>query len=167
MLTAALAVRYSWFQYMVPIDHARKNGSAELLVLAQLETRARHGYEIASEIERRSGGAVSFQPASLYPVLYRMEREKWIAGRWVEQAGQRRRLGVRRPALFMRRPSSRSLWVSPLLTQVTGPHDEAQARPMRRRCSSWRPSNKAAFATDGLSVVCNVGRNVVKIVCQS
>jgi transcriptional regulator len=76
---------------MVPIDHARKNGSAELLVLAQLEARSRHGYEIASEIERRSGGAVSFQPASLYPVLYRMEREGWIAGRWVETAGQRRR----------------------------------------------------------------------------
>jgi DNA-binding PadR family transcriptional regulator len=61
---------------MLPIvDNARKNGSAELLILAQLEPRSRHGYEIASEIERRSGGAVSFQPASVYPVLYRMERE--------------------------------------------------------------------------------------------
>jgi len=76
---------------MLPIDHARKNGSAELLVLAQLETRSRHGYEIASEIERRSGGSVTFQPASLYPVLYRMEREGWIAGWWVETPGQRRR----------------------------------------------------------------------------
>jgi transcriptional regulator len=76
---------------MLPIDHARKNGSAELLILAQLEGRSRHGYEIASEIERRSEGAVTFQPASLYPVLYRMEREGWIAGRWVESPGQRRR----------------------------------------------------------------------------
>jgi transcriptional regulator len=76
---------------MDPIDHARKNGSAELLILAQLEGRPRHGYEIAAEIERRSGGVVTFQPASLYPVLYRMEREGWIAGRWVEAAGQRRR----------------------------------------------------------------------------
>lgn len=76
---------------MLSIDHARKNGSAELLILAQIETRPRHGYEIACEIERRSGGAVSFQPASLYPVLYRMEREGWIAGQWVEKPGQRRR----------------------------------------------------------------------------
>jgi DNA-binding PadR family transcriptional regulator len=45
---------------MLPINNARKNGSAELLILAQLETRSRHGYEIASEIERRSSGAVSF-----------------------------------------------------------------------------------------------------------
>ena len=78
-------------QYMLPIEHARKNGSAELLILAQIETKPRHGYEIACEIERRSGGAVIFQPASLYPVLYRLERQRWIAGRWVERAGQRRR----------------------------------------------------------------------------
>ena len=72
-------------------DHARKKGSAELLVLAQLDGRPRHGYEIALEIERRSGGTVSFQVASLYPVLYRLERKGWITGRWVEKAGQRRR----------------------------------------------------------------------------
>src|SRR5260370_12448393 len=74
-----------------PDESARKKGSAELLVLAQLEARPRHGYEIAVEIERRSGGAVSFQTASLYPVLYRLERKGLIAGRWVGAAGQRPR----------------------------------------------------------------------------
>ena len=72
-------------------ENARKKGSAELLVLAQLEARPRHGYEIGVEIERRSEGAVSFQTASLYPVLYRLERKGLIAGQWVEAAGQRRR----------------------------------------------------------------------------
>jgi PadR family transcriptional regulator len=72
-------------------DNARKKGSAELLVLAQLEARPRHGYEIGVEIERRSQGAVAFQIASLYPVLYRLERKGLIAGHWVEAAGQRRR----------------------------------------------------------------------------
>lgn len=72
-------------------ENARKKGSAELLVLAQLEGRPRHGYEIGVEIERRSAGAVSFQIASLYPVLYRLERKGLIAGQWVEAAGQRRR----------------------------------------------------------------------------
>src|SRR5262245_14142399 len=72
-------------------ENARKKGSAELLVLAQLEGRPRHGYEIGVEIERRSEGAVSFQIASLYPVLYRLERKGLIAGQWVEAAGQRRR----------------------------------------------------------------------------
>ena len=72
-------------------DHARKKGSAELLVLAQLEDRPLHGYEIGMEIERKTRGSVSFQIASLYPVLYRLERKGLIAGRWVEKAGQRRR----------------------------------------------------------------------------
>jgi transcriptional regulator len=70
---------------------ALKKGTAELLVLAQLEGRPRHGYEIAQQIAARAGGAVSFQAASLYPVLYRLERRGLIAGRWVEKAGQRRR----------------------------------------------------------------------------
>ena len=72
-------------------DAALKKGTAELLVLAQLEGRPRHGYEIAQRIAARAAGAVSFQAASLYPVLYRLERRGLISGRWVEKAGQRRR----------------------------------------------------------------------------
>src|SRR3990170_3189376 len=72
-------------------DQALKKGTAELLVLAQLEQHQRHGYEIAQQIAARSSGTVSFHVASLYPVLYRLERRGLIAGRWVEKAGQRRR----------------------------------------------------------------------------
>lgn len=68
-----------------------KKGSAELLVLSLVEARPRHGYEISSLIEQRSGGAVRFHVASLYPLLYRLERRGWIQGRWVEKSGQRRR----------------------------------------------------------------------------
>lgn len=75
----------------MPEDGAMKKGTAELLVLAQLEGRPRHGYEIAQQIAARASGGVSFQAASLYPVFYRLERRGLIAGRWVEKAGQRRR----------------------------------------------------------------------------
>lgn len=68
-----------------------KRGTAELLILAQLEEQPSHGYEIAQQITARSEGAVSFHAASLYPILYRLERRGLIAGRWVEKAGQRRR----------------------------------------------------------------------------
>jgi PadR family transcriptional regulator PadR len=73
--------------------HARelKKGSAELLILSLVETRARHGYEIGKLIEQRSDGAVTFSAAALYPLLYRLEKRGWIQGRWVEQPGQRRR----------------------------------------------------------------------------
>lgn len=68
-----------------------KKGSAELLILSLLEARPRHGYEISKLIEQRSHGALRFHVASLYPLLYRLEKRGWVQGRWVEKAGQRRR----------------------------------------------------------------------------
>jgi len=73
------------------MDNQLKKGSTELLVLALVDDRPRHGYEIGKLIEQRSGGVVQFHVASLYPLLYRLEKRGWIAGRWVEKAGQRRR----------------------------------------------------------------------------
>ncbi|MGH9475976.1 MAG: PadR family transcriptional regulator [Terriglobales bacterium] len=68
-----------------------KRGAGEVLILALLEARARHGYELAQLIEQRSQGAVEFHAASLYPLLYRLERRGLLAARWVEKAGERRR----------------------------------------------------------------------------
>lgn len=68
-----------------------KKGSAELLILSLVEEQPRHGYDIGSLIEHRSGGVLRFNVASLYPLLYRLEKRGWIQGRWVEQAGRRRR----------------------------------------------------------------------------
>ena len=73
------------------LDRELKKGSAELLILSLVEARPRHGYEISKLIEARSDGAVKFNVASLYPLLYRLEERGWIQGRWVEKAGQRRR----------------------------------------------------------------------------
>jgi DNA-binding PadR family transcriptional regulator len=61
------------------------------MILASLEERERHGYEIGKLIDDRSGGKLRFHVASLYPMLYRMERRDWIEGKWIEKAGQRRR----------------------------------------------------------------------------
>jgi transcriptional regulator len=72
-------------------DTDLKKGSAELLILALVEARPRHGYDLSKLIESRSRGAVRFKVASLYPLLYRLEERGWIQGRWVEKAGQRRR----------------------------------------------------------------------------
>jgi len=72
-------------------DRELKKGSAELLILSLVEDKPRHGYEIGRLIELRSGGMLRFNVASLYPLLYRLEKRGWIRGRWVEKAGQRRR----------------------------------------------------------------------------
>ena len=68
-----------------------KKGSAELLILSLIEDRPRHGYEISKLIEDRSDGALKFNVASFYPLLYRLEKRGFIEGHWVEKAGQRRR----------------------------------------------------------------------------
>jgi transcriptional regulator len=68
-----------------------KKGSAELLILSLVEHQPRHGYELCKLIESRSSGALAFNVASLYPLLYRLEKRGWVVGRWVEKSGQRRR----------------------------------------------------------------------------
>jgi PadR family transcriptional regulator PadR len=68
-----------------------KKGSAELLILSLLEGRARHGYEINKMITARSKGDLKFSAASLYPLLYRMEKHGLLEGRWLEKAETRRR----------------------------------------------------------------------------
>ena len=68
-----------------------KKGSTELLILALLEGRPRHGYELAKLIESRSDGRLRLRVGSLYPILCRLEDRGLVAGRWVEKAGERRR----------------------------------------------------------------------------
>jgi len=78
-------------KHMRGLDRQLKKGSTELLILSLVEHRARHGYEIGKLIETRSRGALTFNVASLYPLLYRLEARGLIEGRWVEKASQRRR----------------------------------------------------------------------------
>ena len=96
---------------MASLARELKRGSTELLILALLEERDRHGYEIARLIDERSRGRISFHVASLYPTLYRLEEQELILGRWVEKAGQRRRRYYRlTPAGRKALASQRSLW---------------------------------------------------------
>ncbi len=73
------------------LTDALKKGSTEFLILSLLAAESRHGYELQKLIESRSRGVLTFNVASLYPLLYKMEDRGWIAGRWVEKAGERRK----------------------------------------------------------------------------
>jgi PadR family transcriptional regulator PadR len=77
---------------MATMNPSIKRGSAELAVLAVLEQQPLHGYEIARRIEQESDGALRFTLASLYPLLYRMEKRGWTKATWeTTPAGVRRR----------------------------------------------------------------------------
>src|ERR1051325_9398968 len=67
-------------------------GSAELAILALLEEQPLYGFEIARQIEDKSKGALRFTLASLYPMLYSLEKRGWIKGRWAaNRSGRDRR----------------------------------------------------------------------------
>jgi PadR family transcriptional regulator PadR len=74
-------------------------GSAELAILSLLDKQPLYGFEIAKRIEEDSGGALKFNLASLYPMLYELEKRAWIKGRWeANKAGRDRRYYCLTPA---------------------------------------------------------------------
>jgi PadR family transcriptional regulator, regulatory protein PadR len=74
-----------------PVDRELKKGSTELLILALLEDSQLHGYEIGKRIAQRTDGVLRFHVASLYPLLYKLERKGWIKGEWKSFGGRQRR----------------------------------------------------------------------------
>lgn len=54
----------------------------ELLLLAALRRAPMHGYQIALDLEERSGGFFTFHHGTLYPILHHLESEGLIAGDW-------------------------------------------------------------------------------------
>ena len=63
----------------------------EALILATLADGPRHGYQLALEIEDRSGGSFRFNHGTLYPILHKLESQGLIDGTWAEPAGKRKR----------------------------------------------------------------------------
>ena len=68
-----------------------KRGTAELAILSVLAEDPLHGYQIARRIEVQTSGSLRFTLAALYPMLYRMEKRRWIRGIWETSANGRRR----------------------------------------------------------------------------
>jgi transcriptional regulator len=106
------------------IDQNLKRGSAELAILSILKNQALHGYEIARRIEERTEGALTFDLASLYPLLYRMERDKLLEAHWEQGSNQRRRRCYRLTAAGRRhleplRNQWRSLFLA--IEKLSGP----------------------------------------------
>jgi PadR family transcriptional regulator, regulatory protein PadR len=54
-------------------------GTLDLLVLGALVDGPEHGYGVARRIERKSAEALRVEEGSLYPALYRLERQRLIA----------------------------------------------------------------------------------------
>jgi PadR family transcriptional regulator PadR len=64
------------------VDPKIARGSVELTILALLAKGPLYGFEIAKRIEEDTGGALRFKLASLYPMLYELEKRGWLKGQW-------------------------------------------------------------------------------------
>ena len=64
------------------IERELRRGSLELIVLHLLAPGEAYGYEIVSKLTAQTNGALEVTDGTLYPVLYRLERAKYVAVRW-------------------------------------------------------------------------------------
>jgi DNA-binding PadR family transcriptional regulator len=64
----------------------------ELLLLATLRSEAKHGYQIALDVETESNGLFRFRHGTLYPILHRLERDGLIRGSWSKGEGRRKKV---------------------------------------------------------------------------
>jgi transcriptional regulator len=65
-------------------------GTLDMLVLKAVSLGPLHGYGVLQRIQQISGDRLEIQQGSLYPALYRLEHEGWIAGEWGESENKRR-----------------------------------------------------------------------------
>ena len=59
-------------------------GTLDLLVLRTLEREPLHGYAVAQRIEALTGGTFRVPGGSLFPALYRLERDGALKSGWTE-----------------------------------------------------------------------------------
>lgn len=57
-------------------------GTLDMLVLRALELEPMHGWGITERIEQWSEEVLSVGQGTLYPALYRLERQRLITSRW-------------------------------------------------------------------------------------
>jgi transcriptional regulator len=78
-------------------------GTLDMLVLKAVSLGSLHGYGVLIRIQQISQNRLEIQQGSLYPALYRLEHEGWIAGEWGESENKRRARFYRLTAAGRRR----------------------------------------------------------------
>jgi PadR family transcriptional regulator, regulatory protein PadR len=78
-------------------------GTLDMLVLKAVSLGPLHGYGVLLRIQQISQDRLEIQQGSLYPALYRLEHEGWIAGEWGQSENNRRARFYRLTAAGRRR----------------------------------------------------------------
>lgn len=59
-----------------------KKGILEILVLKLLDEEEKYGYQLISELKKRSENLFSLKEGTLYPILYRLEDDGLVTSKW-------------------------------------------------------------------------------------
>ncbi|MFZ0214182.1 MAG: PadR family transcriptional regulator [Candidatus Acidiferrales bacterium] len=65
-------------------------GTLDLLILKAVSLGPLHGYGVLLRIQQISKDRLEIQQGSLYPALYRLEQQGWIASEWDESENKRK-----------------------------------------------------------------------------
>ena len=65
-------------------------GTLDMLILKAVSLGPLHGYGVLLRIQQISKDRLEIQQGSLYPALYRLERQAWIASEWGESENSRK-----------------------------------------------------------------------------
>lgn len=65
-------------------------GTLDMLILKAVSLGPLHGYGILLRIQQISNNRLAIRQGSLYPALYRLEHQGWIAAEWGESENKRR-----------------------------------------------------------------------------
>lgn len=75
---------------MAPKQSDLLQGTLDMMVLKAVSLGPLHGYGVLLRIQQISGNRLEIQQGSLYPALYRLEHEGWIASDWGQSENNRR-----------------------------------------------------------------------------
>ena len=64
-----------------PTQGNSRRGVMSLVILSLLKREDMYGYQLVQETERASGGKLTTQEGSLYPVLYRLQEQGYVSDR--------------------------------------------------------------------------------------
>jgi PadR family transcriptional regulator PadR len=65
-------------------------GTLDMLILKAVSLGPLHGYGILLRIQQISKDRLEIQQGSLYPALYRLQHQGWIASEWGESENKRK-----------------------------------------------------------------------------